>query len=246
MKFVNLIFLLFSTFIFSQNLQVVYLLERKNDIYDIESKQTPCNYFYKENKSIFITEHSKVDSMFVDNNWIYAPNRSVTKKLDTGVILSFNDYNKDNKHKQAVLDSVNFFTWNIDNQKKKKILNYDCSYATSTFRNRKYEVWFTYDIPINDGPWKLSGLPGFILEAYTDDNLYHYTAKKIFTDFKLPETIDFDKFDKYEKISFGEYEKKFKEYYIIRDESEKSANISANDKKNIKTRISTQEIVIDY
>ena len=48
--------------------------------------------------------------MFVDNNWIYAPNRSVTKKLDTGVILSFNDYNKDNKHKQAVLDSVNFET----------------------------------------------------------------------------------------------------------------------------------------
>lgn len=45
------------------------------------------------------------------------------------------------------------------------ILDYRCGKAESFYHGRKWTAWFAFDIPISDGPWKLSGLPGLILKA---------------------------------------------------------------------------------
>lgn len=37
--------------------------------------------------------------------------------------------------------------------------------ATTIFRGRKWTVYFTEDIPLPLGPWKLGALPGLILSA---------------------------------------------------------------------------------
>lgn len=61
----------------------------------------------------------------------------------------------------------------------KQYLGYNCKKAACVFRGRFWTVWFTPDIPIKDGPWKLNGLPGLILEAYDSNRDYHYTATRI-------------------------------------------------------------------
>jgi GLPGLI family protein len=57
------------------------------------------------------------------------------------------------------------------------ILSYKCQKATTRFRGRDWIVWFSMEIPINAGPWKLCGLPGLILKAY--DNREHYNFECI-------------------------------------------------------------------
>lgn len=55
--------------------------------------------------------------------------------------------------------------WKIYTDESMTIADYQCQKAQTDFRGRTWTVWFTADIPISDGPWKLCGLPGLILKA---------------------------------------------------------------------------------
>jgi GLPGLI family protein len=52
------------------------------------------------------------------------------------------------------------------------VLNYSCQKATTRFRGRDWEAWFSPAVPLNAGPWKLHGLPGLILKAADSRNHY--------------------------------------------------------------------------
>ena len=57
----------------------------------------------------------------------------------------------------------------------KMICGYLCHQATATFRGRNWIAWYC-DIPKSVGPWKLSGLPGLILAAETEDKEHTFSA----------------------------------------------------------------------
>lgn len=71
--------------------------------------------------------------------------------------------------------------WTIVSDSMKNICGYDCIMATSQYRGRTWIAWFTPEIPIQEGPWKLCGLPGLILKAYDSKMHYSYTAQTIKT-----------------------------------------------------------------
>lgn len=56
------------------------------------------------------------------------------------------------------------------------VMGYLCYKATSSFRGRDYTVFFSPEIPVNEGPWKLYGLPGAVLHAETNDGLFRFHA----------------------------------------------------------------------
>jgi len=59
------------------------------------------------------------------------------------------------------------------------IIGYHCMQAFTTFHGRKWTVWFTTEIPVSEGPWKLHGLPGLILDAEESDGLFAFYATGI-------------------------------------------------------------------
>ncbi len=64
----------------------------------------------------------------------------------------------------------------------KMIYNYKCQKASTKIYGKEFEIWFTTEIAINDGPWKLSGLPGLIIEVHSKDrfhNFYFTSIKKL-------------------------------------------------------------------
>ncbi|WP_445747732.1 GLPGLI family protein [Polaribacter sp.] len=68
------------------------------------------------------------------------------------------------------------FEWKITNEKK-KILNYTCQKAIVRYKGRDFVAWFSPEIPLQNGPWKFGGLPGFIFEI--SDTKNHYSFKLI-------------------------------------------------------------------
>lgn len=68
--------------------------------------------------------------------------------------------------------------WEISDSVK-NVLGYECILATCEYHGRIWNAWFSPEIPIQEGPWKLYGLPGLILEALDDQKQYHFTATGI-------------------------------------------------------------------
>jgi GLPGLI family protein len=77
-----------------------------------------------------------------------------------------------------VRDTFGNIVWVLQPEHK-RFNQYDCRRATCKFRGREYEVWYTLDIPIPSGPFKLGGLPGLILEARSLDGIVEFTFSSL-------------------------------------------------------------------
>lgn len=82
-------------------------------------------------------------------------------------------------------------SWMLTSESK-SIYGYKCQKATTRYLGRDYEAWYTLEIPISNGPWKLGGLPGMILEAYDTQRHYVFSCAGIR---KLKEKEEIVKYD---------------------------------------------------
>ncbi len=98
------------------------------------------------------------------------------------------------------LDSINW----IIKDSTKNIEGFQCLKAEGVCKGRTYVAWFCPEIAIPAGPWKLSGLPGLILEAYDLRKSIMFDFKSI-TNTNLPEFIQLP--NKTSLVTISEYNK---------------------------------------
>lgn len=80
------------------------------------------------------------------------------------------------------------FGWELTDSVK-TILGYECKGARCTFRGRDWTVYYAEDIPVMEGPWKLCGLPGLIMEAQADGDEYSFVCIGIRNNSTRPITL---------------------------------------------------------
>ena len=134
---------------------------------------------------------------FISSGLVVTPNgNQVITILDKNIMYSNIKYGE----QYFLKDSIPVMKWKIFKNETKNIGNFNCIKATTTFRGRNYTAWFSTEIPVLFGPWKLNGLPGLILEAYdTNKNVYWY-FKNIEYPSKTKEKVRFIKIPKSEKF----------------------------------------------
>lgn len=101
--------------------------------------------------------------------------------------------------------------WTLTPDSTMTILGYTCRRATATILGRKWAVWYAEDIPLDRGPWLLSGLPGLILRAESADSCYRFVADGI----EKPRTVKplYYKGGKYEEVSRKSLAGVYRRYY---------------------------------
>lgn len=113
-------------------------------------------------------DHSKRPSHRTTTDYIYknySEGKITTRSLDFHVGLEYEE-------------DIEVPNWDIQ-EHEREILTYNCQKAACAFRGRQWIAWYAPDIPIGEGPWKLCGLPGLILEVHDANDDYHFTVTSI-------------------------------------------------------------------
>ena len=105
------------------------------------------------------------------------------------------------------IDNPPAIVWEI-NDEVETILNHKCTKAVGEFRGRIYEAWFTEEIPVSAGPWKLRGLPGVILKAKESEGACEIEAISILEGNGIIEKPDYP----YINVSIKQYHSLLKQY----------------------------------
>lgn len=86
-------------------------------------------------------------------------------------------------------DSLHQMDWELTTDKK-YIDSLECFKAKTYFRGRHYIAWYTLGLAIPNGPWKIGGLPGLVIETYDENKNIYFLLKK-FTRITNNSTADF-------------------------------------------------------
>lgn len=145
--------------------------------------------FYDGKASLFVVHAKDLNNSssekVIENTGGGTVTLTMEKFDDSKDVVLYKNYNKgtmiltdffESGERCIVNDSIPKLKWKFEGETK-KIGPYKCQKASTSFRCANYIVWFTTEIPLQIGPWKLGGLPGLIVEAVDQrkDVTYKYS-----------------------------------------------------------------------
>lgn len=198
----NILILLTALFLYisclSQNRSGLIIYDIKYPNENVSAKSVETRLFFNDTLSIGVSYSTK----------FYSQNKIGINQENEGLGMTFKYgdnkgemiYRNFNKEKiilrfpkSAALDEYTVndtwikIPWEIK-EEVRKIGSFNCKKATGEFRGRFYTVWFTEEIPLPYGPFKLYGLPGLILQAEDSEKMFSVNMKSI----EYPTNQDFE------------------------------------------------------
>ncbi|PRP66820.1 GLPGLI family protein [Nonlabens agnitus] len=186
MKYLLVFSFLCTTFIFGQNsdqtsISVAYLLTFNDRHSQSNSLKEYFNLLVKDDKSIFQTYNERESDTLREKNIAIPTNTNEYFSFNKFSIL-FDDKNlvfneKVGSEEYQYSESINL-KWQLGN-KNKEIKGFQCKNAIVNYGGRKWEAWYTLEIPVNAGPYKFKGLPGLIMKITDSTNSYDFEFFKM-------------------------------------------------------------------
>lgn len=170
-----------------------------------------------------------------DDNYVSVFRYRIYKNNHNGII-TYTDHNMSagsflyEENKQA-------FDWEITTETD-SINGFLSQKAMCNYGGRRWEAWFTPDIPYSDGPYKFCGLPGLILKIVDTKGHYKFEVLKL----ELPEQntmVEFYDYD-YIKTTKKEFNKMMDDYYRDLPSILKGMGIDASSAQQASQSVSSQ------
>ena len=205
MKKITFLFFFFGLMVSAQNTRVIYEYKFRPDSSKSDSLKTEWMYLdINKNGSKYYSKNSfESDSIVAE---------SIKKQMASGarsISVSRNSQGGEVKdevektypdYKIYLISSLGNDAYKVLEDRKpewkispdkKQISSFKVQKATTDFAGRKWIAWFTTDVPVQDGPYKFSGLPGLIVEISDESASHKMELKGI----KKIATIQMEDFD---------------------------------------------------
>lgn len=186
---------------------------------DYSTKQKWSEQPKKVEDDSFFFEKSEEGNNFIELN----------HNLRTVKSIEYLDRNKP----ILITDIFPDFSWEVT-ENTETISGYKAKEARCTYRGREWIVWFTEDIALPYGPWKLHGLPGLILKANDKTEKYAFILSSITSqdDNNIVEKFETIKEKKFKEMSLKEFislNKEYKENFLKELSSDRNIKIQTQD-----------------
>lgn len=175
--------LIISQLIFSQVTRFVYQVSQSPDSTKLDDKKIESAYLDVDGqKSIFYSENRvKRDSVMDRMRATKSFDRTQLQELRSNInyVIEKDIANQSLLYKDRIgRDQYSYneklnFSWKILPETV-KIGDYKTQKAETQYGGRTWYAWFTQDVPLQDGPYKFSGLPGLIVKVEDSKGQYSF------------------------------------------------------------------------
>ena len=183
MKLIKLLALISASFLMAQqSTRFIYQVSMTPDSTSTEKKTEVAyldtdgkkSYFYSENS---LKRDSVMERMRITRNFDRAQMQNLRSNMNFTIEKNLTDQSLMYKSRigrdQYSYNETPSFGWKILPETV-KIGEYDTQKAETNFGGRTWYAWFTQQVPLQDGPYKFSGLPGLIVKVQDTNGDYSF------------------------------------------------------------------------
>jgi GLPGLI family protein len=194
---------------------------------------------------------------------------SLLRSIKTGANLDMKDFGNYRRTSTVIVHNypeeqkITFYSANIGNkpfvyeerqplmqwqihEESKQINGYNCQKASTQFRGRSYEAWFSSEVPTPFGPYKFYGLPGIIVSLKDSRGHFHFEligVQRLPADYTM--ITHYDSGEPrfkivFERISLKRYNQEMKKYtedpvaYLVAKRMNSPVSVEAKNPQNQK------------